>query len=152
MPGKHKNRKSTASPSRIRGQRLSERERTKILTLATHAHWSKRAIARELRIAESTVRAIINSGIYTPQKQVGRRPILTTQKRRRLVARATKDALHRRMPLGQIAHLEGIQVCSKSLHKAFEREGYFRRKATQKPLLTDEHKAARLAWAIRHRS
>jgi transposase len=152
MPGKHKNRKSYASPSRIRGQRLSERERTEILTLHNRAHWTRRAIARELRIAESTVRKIINSGIYTPPKQIGRRPILTTQKRRRLIARATKDALHRRMPLGQIAHLEGIQICKQSLHKAFEKEGFFRRKATQKPLLTDEHKAARLAWAIRHRS
>jgi transposase len=56
------------------------------------------------------------------------------------------------MPLGDIVQLEGIQICKQSLHKAFEREGFFRRKATQKPFLTDEHKAARLAWAIQHRS
>jgi DNA-binding NarL/FixJ family response regulator len=78
MPGKHKNRKSYASPSRIRGQRLSERERTEILTLYNRAHWTRRAIARELRIAESTVRIIVNSGIYTPPKQIGRWLILTT--------------------------------------------------------------------------
>jgi transposase len=152
MPGKHKNRKTTRSPSRPIGQPLTERERTQILTLHSIAGWPIRQIARELRLAYSTVSLCVKSGVFTPKKQVGRKPILTTQKRRRLIARATRDALHRRMPLGQIAHLEGVQVCSKSLHVAFEKEGFFRRKATHKPLLTDEHKAARLAWAIRHRS
>jgi transposase len=150
MPGKHKNRKSYASPSRTRGQKLTERERTEILTLFNRAHWSRHHIARELRISLSTVRLVINSGVFTPLKQLGRRPILTTQKRRRLVRRATINALHRRKTFQQIAQLEGIQVCNRALYKAFEKEGFFRRKATSKPLLTDKHKADRLAWALVH--
>jgi hypothetical protein len=41
MPGKHKNRKSYASPSREQGQKLTDRERTKILTLFNYAHWTR---------------------------------------------------------------------------------------------------------------
>jgi IS30 family transposase len=85
MPGKHKNRKSYMWPSRKRGQKLSERERTEILTIFNRAHWTRHAIARELRIAKSTIRLVINSSVYMPQKQIGRYPILTTQKRHRLI-------------------------------------------------------------------
>lgn len=80
MPGKHRNRKSYASPSRVRGQKLTERERTQILTLSQHAGWPNNRIARELRIAVSTVRSVVISGVFTPHKQIGRRPILTTQR------------------------------------------------------------------------
>jgi hypothetical protein len=90
MPGKHKNRKSYASPSRAKGQKLTDRERMEILTLFLRAHWPKHRIARELRIALSTVRLVIESGDYTPPKQIGRRPLLTTRKRRRLVDRARR--------------------------------------------------------------
>jgi transposase len=150
MPGKHKNRKSYVSPSRVPGQKLTERERTEILTLFNRAGWGKRQIARELRLSIITVCRCILSSVFTPQKQIGRRPILTTQKRRRLIKRATLNAEHRRKTLQEIAYLEGIQACNRALYKAFEREGFFRRKATAKPLLTDKHKADRLAWAWKH--
>jgi hypothetical protein len=95
MPGKHKNCKSYVSPSRIRGQKLTDRERTKILILSNYAGWSNGRIARELRIAISTVRLVVISGVYTSHKQIGRRPILTTQKRCRLVKQATINIHHR---------------------------------------------------------
>ncbi|KAF2183513.1 hypothetical protein K469DRAFT_208922 [Zopfia rhizophila CBS 207.26] len=81
MPGKHKNRKSYRDPNRQRGQHLDDRERAKILTAFYDWGHSKRAIARKYGLAESTVRACIKSGIWTPQKPAGRKPILTTQKR-----------------------------------------------------------------------
>jgi hypothetical protein len=54
-----------------------------------------------------------------------RRPILTTQKGR-LINRATLNAINRGMTLEQIAQLERLRASSKSLHKAFKKEGYFR--------------------------
>lgn len=122
MPGKHKNRKSYADPDRPRGQRLTERERTQILTLYTIAKWNLRQIARELRIARSTVQLCVRSGLCTPKRPPGRKPILTTKKRRRLVHRATLDAFHRRLPYEEIAELEDISVCRRSLFAAFEKE------------------------------
>ncbi|KAF2195066.1 hypothetical protein K469DRAFT_648642 [Zopfia rhizophila CBS 207.26] len=81
MPGKHKNRKSYRDPNRPYGQRLTERERIQILTLYQVAGWSRRRIAKDLKLGEKTVRDCVNSGIWTPKQQVGRKLILTTQKR-----------------------------------------------------------------------
>jgi IS30 family transposase len=79
MPGKHKNRRSLADPLRPRGQHLSERERTQIITLYTIAKWNKTQIARELRLARSTVGSCIRSGKLVPTKPPGRK--LSSQKR-----------------------------------------------------------------------
>jgi len=49
-----------------------------------------------------------------------------------------------------IARDEGIQLSSRTLRKAFAREGYHRRHAREKPLLTDKQMEARLAWAYEH--
>ncbi|KAF2176058.1 hypothetical protein K469DRAFT_700449 [Zopfia rhizophila CBS 207.26] len=94
MPGKHKNRRSYRDTDRPCGQHLNERERTQILKLHHIAKWNKSRIARELRLAGSTVILCIQEGYFTPNRPLGRRPILTTPKRRRLVQRATLDAYH----------------------------------------------------------
>ena len=65
--------------------------------------------------------------------------MLTTIKRKRLVAKATQNAYYRRMTFEEIAHLEGIQACRRTLVKAFVLEGYHRRKAAKKPFLTPKH-------------
>ena len=151
MPGKHKNRKSYADPERPSGRRLTERERAQILALYSIAKWNRARIARELKIAHSTVRSAIRRGFCTPPpKPSGRPPILTTRKRRRLVQRATLDAFHRRLSYEEIAKIEGINVCRRSLFTAFEKEKYHRRAAQEKPLLTEAHMAARLQWAKAH--
>jgi transposase len=152
MPGKHKNRKSYADPDRPRGQRLSVKERHQIEALYSLAKWNISHIARELRIARTTVKSCIDVSFSTPPKPIGRKPILTTCKRRRLVKRATLDAYHRRLSYEQIANIEGIQVCRRSLFTAFEKEQYHRRTAQEKPLLTPEHITARLEWANKHKS
>lgn len=151
MPGKHRNRvRSYGDSSRPRGTRLTHKERVEILTLFNLANWNKTQIARKLQLPLSTVRACISAGITTPPTQHGRPILLTTQKRRRLVARATTDAFHRRMPVEEIAQIEGIQACRRTLLSAFEKERYFRRVAAEKPLLTPAHRAARLTWARIH--
>jgi transposase len=150
MPGKHLNRKSYRDPDRRRGQHLTERERTEILTLYNHAGWNQSQIARELRLAISTVRLCIKEGYYTPRKPRGRPPLLTIRRRYRLIKRATQDGLHRRMSYQTIAALEGIQACRRTLTRAFIQAGYNRRVAKKKPLLTDKQQADRLAWAQAH--
>ncbi|KAF2181458.1 hypothetical protein K469DRAFT_713518, partial [Zopfia rhizophila CBS 207.26] len=84
MPSKHKNRRSYRDPDRPRGQRLNEREQTQILTLYHIAKWNTSRIVRELRLVRPTVISCIQEGYFTPKRPLGRRLILTTQKRRRL--------------------------------------------------------------------
>ena len=45
---------------------------------------------------------------------------------------------------------EGVSACKRSLYKAFKKEGYFRRVATEKPLITPEQQEAHLKWAYSH--
>src|SRR5690349_1509726 len=61
MPGKHTNRTSYRDPARPRGQRLTHTERVEMLTLYNRAGWTKRRIARELKLAQSSVRLVIQS-------------------------------------------------------------------------------------------
>jgi hypothetical protein len=152
MPGAHNNRGTYRDQTIPRGTHLSIAQRVEILTLYHRARWSKRKIGRELQIAQSTVRKVISSGIVTPTKPIGRAPLLTTGKRCRLVARATQDAFHRRLTFEEVAHIEGISVCRRSLTKAFEKEQYHRRKATEKPLLTPDHLTRRVTWANIHKA
>jgi hypothetical protein len=152
MPGKHRNRGSNRDFSVLKGTHLSAIQRVEILTLFHRAKWSKMRISRELQIARSTVISTIARGIVTPDRPIGRKPILTTQKRKRLTARATLNAAHRRMTYEEIAEIEGIQACKRTLIKAFEKEQYHRRKSTENPLLTEEHRIHRLAWANLHKS
>jgi IS30 family transposase len=97
MPGQHKNRKSYRDTDVPRGTHLSEAQRIEILTLFHRAKWNKSQIAKELHIARSTIQLTIKRDIYIPMKPAGRPPLLTIRKRRHLVQRVVKDALHRRM-------------------------------------------------------
>ncbi|KAF1967760.1 hypothetical protein BU23DRAFT_375150, partial [Bimuria novae-zelandiae CBS 107.79] len=125
--------------------RLSYRQRVEILTLRTYAGWGYTRISTSLQIPRSTVRRTILHP-ETPRHPRGRPPILDTPKRQRLVRRATIDAFHRRLPYTDIAFLEGINACRRTLVHAFEKEAYFRRIAAEKPLLTEKQRADRLAW------
>ncbi|KAF1967322.1 hypothetical protein BU23DRAFT_516642, partial [Bimuria novae-zelandiae CBS 107.79] len=57
----------------------------------------------------------------------------------------------RRLPFTEIAHLEGIDACRRTLVKAFEKEAYFRRVAAEKPHLTEKQRQDRLKWAKLHK-
>jgi methylphosphotriester-DNA--protein-cysteine methyltransferase len=76
--------------------------------------------------------------------------MLNTRLRKRLINRATANAFHRRLSYEEIAQLEGIRACRRTLTAAFEKEQYHRRVAVEKPLLTEAHKRARLQWAYDH--
>lgn len=101
-------------------------------------------------LPRTTVQSVLASGAEVPQKQTGRKPAITDKVRERLVARATLDAVHRRMTYKEIARLEGVQAGQKALMAAFKMESYGRRVATAKPLLTEAQKQVRLVWAIEH--
>lgn len=151
MPSEHRNRTSYRNPTRPRGQHLSERERTEILTLYYHAQWNKSKIIRTLKLARSTVQLYITEGYYTPRKLHGRPLMLTIRRRMKLIKRATQDGFHRRLSYQSIAALEGIQGCRRTLTKAFIQARYNRRVAKKKPLLTDKAIGDRLAWAHLHK-
>jgi transposase len=127
-------------------RRLTYQERARIHALRYNAGWQYTQISRELGIPYDTVRHCAK-GRITPQKPRGRQPILNTPIRQRLIAHATSSHEQRLKPLREIAQELGINVDHRTLTKAFDKEGYHRRVATEKPLLTPKHIEARLFWA-----
>jgi hypothetical protein len=79
----------------------------------------------------------------TPQKPRGRHSLLSTPLSQRLVSYATASLEQRLKSLRQIAHELNINVDQRTLTKAFVKDGYHRRVATEKPLLIN----GRLWWA-----
>ena len=129
-------------------RRLTYKERIRINTLH-EIGWKQKDIAQKLGIPASTVSLCLRTP-ETPTKPKGRSPILSTPFRILLVRHATENAEQRRKTREEIAQELGITVCRRSLIKAFEKELYHRRKATEKPFLTDQHKADRVKWAWEH--
>lgn len=127
--------------------RLTYRQRIECQTLYHHAGWSYNQIHERLQIPRSTVRLAVTT-LTTPPRPAGRQPVCRTSTRKRLVKRATADAYHRRLPLEEIAQIEGVDACRRTLISAFRKEGFSRRKARSKPLLTEKQKATRLEFAL----
>jgi hypothetical protein len=89
------------------GTKLTHKERCRILTLSDFLGWKQRAIATNMELPRTTVQSAIHSMMEAPRKlqqsNWGRKPNLTGQIRKHLVARATLDAAHRRMTYKEIA-------------------------------------------------
>jgi hypothetical protein len=134
------------------GTRRTDVERCSIFILSKLLHWKAETITNVTGVPRSTVQSILKAGIGMPRKPVGRRPLINDEVCKRLIARATLNAAHRRLPYEEIARLEGIQCGRKALVAAFRAESYHRRVATSKPLLNEGQKQARLAWAMEHLS
>jgi len=136
------------------GQWLTSFQKGQIVALHRHARWSIQRISEALSISKSSVYRVTlqseHSDPSTPVRPRGRRPVCTTRKRRRLVNCLTSDASYRRLRLDHIAHLCGLDFDIRTLRKAVLKEGYTRRIARQKPLLTEAQKEARLRWALAH--
>src|SRR5947209_19949529 len=109
----------------------------------------QKEIAAKLGIPQTTVSLCLRTPI-TPSKPRGRPDKISTPLRILLIRHATQNAEQRRKTREEIAHKLGINVCRRTLIKAFEKELYHRRKAIEKPFLTPEHIEARLKWAWEH--
>ncbi|KAF2195176.1 hypothetical protein K469DRAFT_698739 [Zopfia rhizophila CBS 207.26] len=92
-------------------------------------------ITRQLGIPQQTISICLKS-LETPTKPKGRPPILDTPLRQLLTRK-------------EIAHELGINVCRRSLIKAFKKELYHRQKATEKPFINGDqrHQRSDEQWA-----
>lgn len=134
---------------------LSSFQRGQIVALYRHAHWPIQRIADTLSISKSTVYRIAlqseHSDPVTPPKPKGRPRVCTRQRTQRFIRFITANAEARRLRIDQAATLAGgMPYHLHTLQAALHREGYHRRIARKKPLLTEAHKAARLQWAQEH--
>jgi len=81
----------------------------------------------------------------------GQNQALTAEEKARVIAIALQDAVHCRKSLHELVSESGLEICSNTLANVLSADGIHRRRPTQKPFLTANARAARLAWAIRYR-
>ncbi|RKF78468.1 hypothetical protein GcM1_211047, partial [Golovinomyces cichoracearum] len=83
----------------------------------------------------------------TPQHHArGRRVVLNTLQRKRLIQWVTSSAANRCTKWKDIPALLEWDCGEKSIRAAFKKEGFFRRITGRKPPLTEQHRRDRLAW------
>ncbi|PVH90193.1 hypothetical protein DM02DRAFT_734687 [Periconia macrospinosa] len=99
-----------------------------------------------LAIPYETVRRCIK-GTISPYKPPGRKPILDSPIKCRLLAHATATREQRFKPIAQVAAELGIHADKRTINSAFNKDQYYRRVATQKPWLSEEHIQKRLFWS-----
>ena len=72
---------------------------------------------------------------------------IITHLRKCLVFEATKDVVNHRKSYHDIASSIDLKISENTLRQAFAKEGYHRRAARKKPLLSQSQKAKHLAFA-----
>jgi hypothetical protein len=83
----------------------------------------------------------------TLQKHLrGRKIVLNTPQRKRLIKWATASAFNRRVKWADISAYLGWTCGEKAIRAAFKKEGYIRRHARRKLPLSDQNKEDRLNW------
>jgi len=128
----------------------SRDDRLRVNTLYYDAGFTQAQIALQLNLTLGQVKYALAHRI-TPQKhKVGRKVLLNTPQRKRLIEWVTASPINRRIAWDEIPALLGWNCGIKAIRSAFKREGFVRRCARQKPPLTEQHKRDRLAWAWEH--
>ncbi|EPE35500.1 Homeo [Glarea lozoyensis ATCC 20868] len=140
---------SVPTPKTPRKQ-LSRDDRLRIETLYFDANFTQAQIALQLNISPRQVGYTLSYRL-TPQKQkCGRKVLLNTPQRKRLIEWVCASEGNRRTRWTDILDILGWNCGEWAIRTAFKREGFVRRIARRKPPLTAEHKRDRLAWAWEH--
>jgi transposase len=101
-----------------------------------------------------TLRRLEATGTTSPQKRSGR-PKLFDERKQASLKRLTTTGKNRRLTASQLQALwekkTGETISLRTIRRTLKTSGLRSCAARRKPLLTDTHMAARLAWALAHR-
>jgi hypothetical protein len=140
---------SIPTPKTLRKQSTRD-DRLRIQTLYFDAGFTIDEIVLQLSVTLDQVRYALSHQL-TPQKHVrGRKILLNTPQRKRLIEWVTSSNTNRRTQWADIPSALGWDCGEKAIRAAFKREGFVRRIARRKPPLTEQHRKDRLAWAWKH--
>ena len=128
----------------------SRDDRLRIETLYFDANWTQPEIALQLNLTLNQIKYALAHRL-TPQKtRAGRKALLNTPQRKRLVEWVTASKENREVPWPDIPALLGWDCGIKAIRAGFKKEGYVRACARQKPPFIYQNQIQRLQWAIEH--
>jgi len=129
---------------------LTRDDRLRICTLFFDARYTRDQICLQTGYSYDQVCYALKHRL-TPQKQkTGRKVLLNTPQRKRLVNWVTASQNNRETPWVDIPVILGLDCSEYAIRSAFKREGYVRRVSRKKPPLSDDNKKKRKAWAEEH--
>ena len=142
---------STSIPTPKTPHSSTRDERLRIHTLYFEAGWTQDQIALQLNLTRRQVQYALAHRI-TPQKHyTGRKILLNTPQRKRLIDWVTASKANRRVSWPEIPAILGLDCGEKAIRAAFKNEGFVRRSARQKPPLSEQNQRDRLNWALEHK-
>ena len=116
--------------------------------------WSYAQTAERLQITIRQVQYACTVGRFTPQKKFrcGPKSLIDNASRQTLIEFVCASSENRRMPYCQIAWKLGWNVSENAIRKALKQEGFSRRLARRKPIISEINCIKRLEWAREHLS
>lgn len=141
------------TPKQNSSQELSRDDRLRIQTLYFDAGFIRDQICLQIGCTYQQVCYALQNRL-TPQKKTrcGRKVVLSTPQRRKLVEWVTASRENRETPWCAIPEILGWDCGEKAIRTAFKREGFARRVERRKPALSAENITKRLAWAEEHKN
>ena len=112
-----------STPKRRKNPDISRDKRLEIYTLSKKAGWTPRRIAKKLDISLNQIYYSLHHQL-TPQKQhSGRKSIINTPYRKRLIEFVTYNKRTRRMRFIDVAYELGWDVSESAIRRALAKEG-----------------------------
>ena len=130
---------------------LSPYIRGKIIGLAD-AGISQYQIASRFDLSRATIQSTLRRDLSQQDgkssKRSGRPSIVTPQTRRLILRNVRKDP---KISKKELHSYIGTNLSMQTMHRILKTEGITKWRAKKRPILTEEHAAARLAWALEHK-
>ena len=115
---------STPKASRKTAGDCSRDDRLRIQTLYEHAGYTQDQIALQLNLTRSQVRYALAHRLTPQKRSTGRKALLDTPARKRLIEWVTASSANRRTRWADIPPILGWDCGEKAIRAAFRKEGY----------------------------
>ncbi|RDW66415.1 hypothetical protein BP6252_10050 [Coleophoma cylindrospora] len=123
---------------------LTRDQRLQIKTLFFDAHWSRAEIVQQTGYSYDQVCYALRNRLTPQKRKTGRKSLLNTPQRKRLIEWVTASQENAETPWIEIPARLGLDCGEKAIRTAFKKEGYVRRRSRRKLPLSDKNVNERL--------
>ncbi|RDW71804.1 hypothetical protein BP5796_07838 [Coleophoma crateriformis] len=131
----------TPTPQR---HELTRDQRLRIQTLFFDAHWSRADIVLQTGYSYNQVCYALRNRLTPQKRKTGRKALLNTPQRKRLIEWVTASQENAETPWKKIPALLGFDCGEKAIRTAFKKEGFVRRLSREKSPLSEKSMTERL--------
>jgi hypothetical protein len=126
-------------------------DRLRIQTLYYNAGFTPDQIVLQLHhLTLRQVEYALSHPLTPKKKACGRKPFLSTPRRKLLIDWVCASKVHRRIPWDEIPEIFGWDCGFKAIQAAFKKEGFARRNARTRPPISEKNRILRLEFAKEH--